>query len=496
MRDAQKDKKVKKDTTAKGIIQRLLATNSVILFHTPEGDPIARFHVGAVGAVGHWQGARIKSAPFKEWLSSMCYHREGFVPSKAILAEVINTLAGKAVFDSPQKSVYVRVAESDGAIYIDLGNDSWEAVKITAEGWEIVPHTTVTFLRAAGTLALPRPLRGGCINELRPFLNLADEDHFKLAVSWLIASFRPAGQFPILILQGSHGSAKSTAARFMRALVDPNVASLRADPKSARDLAISAGNTWCVAFDNLSSVSAWLSDALCRLSTGGGFATRALYTDDGEKLFNGMRPILLTGIDIGIEREDLLDRAMIISLSPIAEADRLTDKELGERFETVRPYILGALFDAVSCAIRRSPEVDEPQLPRLADFATWICAAEPALGWSQGSFLAAYRQNIDESNGLALESASFVPAIRRIAARGSWKGTPTGLYNLVIEERLNDLVGHPDLPSTLNAFSQALKRVAPNLLRIGILVQFGRTAGDGSERFISIETIAVGEADV
>jgi hypothetical protein len=484
MKDRQNDNKAKKDTSAKGIIQRLMAC-SVLLFHTSEGEPIARFYVG-----DHWQGARIKSPQFREWLSSMCYHREGFVPSQAILAEVINTLAGKAVFDSPQKGAYVRVAESDGAIYIDLGNDSWEAIKITGEGWNLVPHAPVTFLRAPGALALPPPIRGGNVDDLRSFLNLRDEDHWKLLVSWLIGSLRPGLPFPILVLEGSHGSAKSTAARFIRALLDPNTSPLRASPKNERDLAISAGNAWCLAFDNLSSVSPWLSDALCRLSTGGGFSTRANYTDDGEKLFNALRPILLNGIALGIEREDLLDRAIVLSFSIITEDTRLTEKEIWQRFEAARPLILGSLFDTVACALRRYPEVDQSKLPRMGDFATFICAAEPALGWSEGSFLAAYRRNIEETNASALEASPLVPAIKRIAAGGPWKGAPSELYDRLLSERLSDMVEfsgqYGQYPNSVKALSQALQRLIPNLQRLGIIVETGRTAGDNSKRFISL----------
>jgi hypothetical protein len=51
----------------------------------------------------------------------------------------------------------------------------------------------------------------------------------------------------------------------------------------------------------------WLSDALCRLATGGSFAVRQLYTDDEEVLFEASRPILLNGIEDVICRPDLGD---------------------------------------------------------------------------------------------------------------------------------------------------------------------------------------------
>ena len=61
----------------------------------------------------------------------------------------------------------------------------------------------------------------------------------------------------------------------------------------------------------------WLSDALCRLATGGGFGTRQLYSDDEESLFEARRPVLLNGIEEVAVRGDLLDRSLIVTLSPI-----------------------------------------------------------------------------------------------------------------------------------------------------------------------------------
>src|SRR6201987_5256446 len=88
---------------------------------------------------------------------------------------------------------------------------------------------------------------------------------------------------------------------FFRALIDPNTAPLRAEPSNVRDLMISANNAWCLGYDNLSSLSDQLSDALCSLSTGGGFSTRELYTNESEKIFEGMGPVLVNCIDICIE---------------------------------------------------------------------------------------------------------------------------------------------------------------------------------------------------
>jgi hypothetical protein len=48
-------------------------------------------------------------------------------------------------------------------------------------------------------------------------------------------------------------------------LIDPNAAPVRTAPREERDLFIAAGNGHLLAFDNLSDIAAWASDALCRM---------------------------------------------------------------------------------------------------------------------------------------------------------------------------------------------------------------------------------------
>jgi hypothetical protein len=93
------------------------------------------------------------------------------------------------------------------------------------------------------------------------------------------------------------GSAKTVLSKLLKALVDPNAAPVRALSREERELMIAANNGHLLAFDNLSGLPNWLSDALCRLASGGSFAVRQLYTDDEEVLFEAARPILLNGIE-------------------------------------------------------------------------------------------------------------------------------------------------------------------------------------------------------
>ena len=126
----------------------------------------------------------------------------------------------------------------------------------------------------------------------------------------------------IVVLSGEQGSAKSTFSAILRALLDPNTAPLRALPREDRDLFIAANNGHVLAFDNVSGLPAWISDTLCRLATGGGFAVRQLYTDQDEVLFDATRPVILNGIEDIVARPDLADRAVFLTLEPIPEERR------------------------------------------------------------------------------------------------------------------------------------------------------------------------------
>ncbi len=270
------------------------------LFSSESDDSYATISVN-----GHNETWAIESKTFQSWLGKRYYQIHNQAPSKYALEEAIGMLDGEAKFgfECEKKQVFTRIAESDDAIYLDLANEKWEALKITCNGWEVVSDYPVKFRRTKGMKPIPAPVKGGSLNELDKFLNIHDDD-LVLVKAWLIACLKPKMPYPILVLHGEQGSAKSTAAQVLCELVDPNEASLRSEPRNEQDLAIAATNRLVVAFDNLSGIKNSLSDASCRISTGGGFGTRKLHTDAEEKISTLQNPILLNGIDALATRRD------------------------------------------------------------------------------------------------------------------------------------------------------------------------------------------------
>ncbi len=446
------------------------------LWHTT-GQGIA---YATLPVVDHWEHWPVRSATFRRWLGRQFFVQHGKAPGSQALHDAINVLEGQAIFEGPEHHVFVRVAGDGDKLYLDLANETWQVVEIDANGWRILNASPVRFRRAKAMMPLPMPTAGGNISELRRFVNV-DADGWPLLLGWLVAAFRPTGPYPVLILHGEQGSAKSTTARTLRSVIDPNAALLRCEPREPRDLMIAAHNGLVIALDNLSVVPNWLSDALCRLATGGGFATRTLYENDEETIFDSMRPAILTGIEELANRSDLLDRSMILQLPRIPDAKRRTEAEHWREFQQAHGRILGAVLDAVSAAMRNLPTTHIEGLPRMADFALWATAAERGLGLQSGEFLLAYRGNRDIANESALDSSPVAKYVLKVAEGGEWGGTPGELLEhieTVASDGEKRLKSWPKNPRSL---SGALKRLAPNLRAAGVEVEFGHE-GRGSQK--------------
>jgi hypothetical protein len=435
------------------------------LFHSPDGTAYAAIEVD-----GHLETHAIRSVRFRDWILIRFLQQHGRAPNSQLLNDALNTIRAVAVYRGPEIPVFVRVAEHEGDVYIDLGNENWDAVRVTREGFEVVPRPPVGFVRKAGFAPLPYPAGEGIIDDLRPFLNIGSDGDFMLVAAWAAFSLSPWGPYPVLVLQGEQGSAKSTTVRVLRALVDAAVEPLRALPKNERDLAIAAGNAWVLAFDNLSGIRDQLSDALCRLATGGGFATRQLYTDDEEMIFSAKRPIILNGIDDIATRGDLQERSLLVSLPSILEERRVEEAAFWEDFEAAKPRIFGALLSGVSAALRNADDVHLERKPRMADFAVRATAMEDAFGWEPGSFVEVYEANRQQASETLLANEPITDAIEKLlgGGGGAWSGTATELLEM-LGFYVNDTVKRSRAwPGGPQALSRRLKRIAPALRAAGI----------------------------
>lgn len=474
--------------------QLILYSNEATLWKDGDRNGYATITIN-----GHQENWAIESSGFRDFLEYRYYTDTSGSPNRNTTEDALRTIGAKARFEGDTHKPSLRVANHDDAIYIDLANAEWQAVKVTEDGWAVVDNPPVKFLRPEGLQPLPRPkvadgVDGGDL--LRRFLNVSNEDDFKLVVGWLVFSFSPHGPYPVLNPKGEKGTAKSTMSRVVRELVDPNTAPLRKTPKNVDDLMMAAHNGWVIALDNLSHLQPWLSDTLCSLTTGTGYGKRRHHKNTEEVLISAQRPVIMNGIPSVATRPDLADRTLEVTLEPISEYERKEEAEFWAEFKEAHPIILGWLLNAVSGALREVHDTELSRKPRLADFAKFVTAAESTPGWEKYSFVSVLFRNRQELNEATVDSHPVAQAVMELMAeRDEWEGKAS--------ELLTDLTGIKNFwnrepeewPKRANVLSSKLTEIADSLRSIGIDIRSSNRGRGAAHRKTIVITKVVQDID-
>lgn len=403
----------------------------------------------------------------------------GRPPSSSALADALTVLEAEALEADPA-DLALRVARSAGGVVLDLGWESGKVVEITAEGWRFLGRSPVTFRRTELTSPLPEPVRGGSLGALWDLVNVAEGDRPQI-LGWLVAALLPEIPHPALLLLGMQGAAKSTTARSLVSLVDPSAAPLRSLPADLDGWAVAASGSWIVALDNISRISDWLSDALCRAVTGDGLVKRRLYSDDSLAILAFRRVLLLTGIDVGALRGDLADRLMLVELDPIPPEARRQDAELAAEFRARHPALLGALLDLTAKVLAALSGIRLRVATRMADYGHVLAAVDMVLG--TGSL----PRYASQAAAIAEEVVAGDPVaealLRLVLPGGEWRGTATDLLEDLTPER-----PPRGWPGSSRALGGHLRRLSPSLAQVGVVLTFN--PGHRGGRLIQIERVA------
>lgn len=477
-------------------IQALLKiADAAEVFRTPAGAPHATFPVDdhrETSAIGTRGGTR-----FRRWLGWRSMAESGRPPSAQAVQDTLHALEARATFGSVVHEVHTRIALHEGKIYLDLANDRWECVEIRADGWSVVTTPPVRFRRHHELAPLPRPDDQGNLMLLRDLVNVASDEDWVLLVGYLVGTIGCLPSFPVLVVTGEQGSAKSTLGRILKALIDPaHRAPTRSLPRTEEDLVIAAQDTHILVFSNISFIADAMSDALCRLASGEGFGKRKKYTDDDEIVFGAARPVVLNGISDYAARGDLLDRSILLNLPTIDAKERRTERELWAELANTAPKILGALCNAAVVGLRNYPITTLTWVPRMADFAQWVVACEPALPWNAGAFLSAYQQNRASTVQDPLEHSIVTDEFLVWANVNVLSTQPheiqAGALLQVLNGHFHDderrILTEPKWPKTPAQLSVELRRLAPALRQAGFELTFGKTP-NGRHRFIRVARI-------
>jgi hypothetical protein len=371
-----------------------------------------------------------------------------------------------------------RAALHEGCIYVDLGRTDNKLARISAEGWTITENADVRFVRGSRG-ELPLPLPGGTLADFERHLNLNARDVVRV-VAFVLGALAPLASFPILLIEGRQGTAKSTIGDMVLLLCDPPHGAKGARltmPRGEQNLLVHASGVRVVYVDNVSDVSSAEADSLCRLATGGGTSARQHYSDEDEVQLNAVRPTVVTCIGTPTGRGDFLDRCIRVTAQPIAL--RRTEEAVHRAFEADRPKMLGFVFDALASALRNKPNLDaqveagELRLVRMADFALYVEGAAEHLGLEVGAFSSTLA---DEAAYMQAEGALGDPLgeviARFFSAAGGTRTVLEGHATEVLDVLRGCMLDPPDLPAS-NKLKGALRRIEPGLADLCITVEVG-----------------------
>lgn len=470
--------------TKAGKVMSLLESINLRVALTEDGKPFAFFSKN-----GHTEIYRLKSSAFQNIIAAIYYHttKDGISPNT--MNEVLSALKGKALDAGVIYPIKLRLGGTRDKILLDMCDENWRVAIITKDGYQIESMETPAFFRIPGMQALPIPNPFvGKVSELWPLLNISNPDDRMMIEAWLVSALIPGLSVPVLVLNGEQGSAKSTATRVLRNLIDPHDAPLRTLPNIEKDIFITASNCRVLAYDNISGFQKDISDALCKVATGGSYGARELYTDGEEVILKAHNPIIMNGIADFLTRGDIVDRSVVINLSPINATERQDDETFNKEFRLSHPTILAGLLDTLVKVLQTLPAIEKEKhsLPRMAAFALVGIALERINSWPAGAFLDAYARRLAETNKTSLEANLVADRVCKMMATRTtnWVGTASALLAELGNIDFGKVEKNHHWPQTAHKLSQELKRLRPALLVVGIEIEWQRNS---SERTIIIK---------
>lgn len=404
------------------------------------------------------------------------FRAKGKAASNNAMSEAKSILMGLAE-DENRISIPLRVAnmlERD-SVWVNLGEGG--VIEITPKGWRRVEKGPGAFLASKATLPLPMPAKAesGSLAGLRKLLNVK-RDAWDFIVAWWITTFVTDISHVIPIITGEQGTAKTFATKFLMNTVDPSAGNLSNPPKDLKEFYVAANVSWTFALENMSYISPWLNDALCRIVTGAAHRDRELYTDDTAHIIDLRRCVLINGIDISGAAGDLAERSVNIRLERIRTDARRTESDLEAAFEKAHPRALSELFNILSevLEVRKSGQHELKTLPRMADFAQWVHYVDIVRGTKALEF---YLREKNANMGEVSEDHIVPIALRNflVSQKGRlWRGTASDLLaNLVCPVDR----GGRDWPTNPTRLGGGLTRLAPGLRSAGWIIDRKRSNG-------------------
>jgi len=485
----EKDKTKKPSLTDE--LMDLVLGKEGTLFHDQFGNAFIAFTGDGSDIV------KLNSKRFKNRLRYSAYDKLGKEVTKEAVEKAVSVMQGKAVYEGKIHELDVRIVYSDGCVWYDMGDG--RAVKITSNGWKITEQPPILFRKLSHQKKQVIPLRGGNLEELFQFIPEPKQPGERLLLLvWLVVAVIQGFPHPVLVVHGPQGSRKTTLFKILRQILDPSLIETLPPQHDLKEFTQLASHHFFLPMDNLSRISGTFSDALCRAVTGGGFSKRELYTDDDDVIYSFRRIIGINGINLVVDKPDLLERSLILGLE--RPEKYIADEELFLHFEKKLPYLLGSLFDIVTKTLKEGKSASVPPglaKYRMADFALWGLSAARVLGYETRDFISALQENLERQHEEAIDASPVAQTILSFMEdKSDWCGSPSQLLSELekVAESLKINTKQKPFPQGANWLWKRIVEIKINLQSLGLHVSKDR-GGERLIRFTKVNQNPVGADD-
>ena len=444
---------------------------------------LVRNDTGETFAVIDHELLHLQGQEFRDFLCYRFLKDTGQPLRKEALNTVIMGLCAKARYEGELIQTPLRVGQKDNKFYFDLGRNQEGArvVEITPEGWRIlVNESPILFRRGSWQKSQVNSLSGGDPWKLFNHSNIAESDRLLVLVA-IIAALVPGISHPAIQVHGTQGSGKSFLAKLVKMLIDPTASTIIALPPKEEDVLLTFARHYIAPIDNVTRLSTYLCEIICSFISGGYIEKRTLHTTlDTTTIPIDCIPIF-TSINSSLhERPDLSERTIKIELQHIGKKQRLRETVLLENFKKDIPEILGGMLDVISKAMQVYPGINLPELPRMADWATWGYAIAEALGEGLGKqFMDAYFKNIGLQTEDMLDDNALLSSIVSLLDKQEYI---TGNFKECLELLREEAKPSPNdksFPASPRGLRRHLERIKIPLFDLGIRYEIASRTSKG-----------------
>lgn len=410
-------------------------------------------------------------------------------PSKTLVNSLIEELKMHAMNVKDIEKVSFRYVIYKGNLYIYKGEGDL-LIKISKKGVKYVknPEIKIVHSKHRGTLACQKEITANFELFLELFwkyVPIKNKQNQLLLLAYMIIACLPDSSYPILLITGPSGSAKSSTTRVIKSVIDPSSFELSAPLTSITDIKLAAAHNHLLAFDNNGDIfSSELQNLLCQLSTGAKIFDRKFYTNGEVIIIKLNRPVIFNGLQSPFSQDDVISRVLHIRLRPLTPADYARtggESNWKNQFEADLPKITCGFHDLLQRVFVIRDQIEMPnELPRLGDFAKIGIALEHVLKLEKGSFLKAYENNLNYGSSLILEDSDLGQAVISLANSLDEATTFTRSELIQVLKKYSQFSNA--VPANSRAFKTELDRIEKALFQTkGIRIKHINRTRDGAK---------------